>query len=92
MWSSFRVSDAAFATAMDKIRKSETIYSWSFWTHVGEYLDLCFKYVIIIYYYLLFFYYYDDLFKYFFRSIIASFSMPDILTKWWSLFLFTLQV
>ncbi len=27
-----------------------------------------------------------------FRSIYASFSMPDILTKWWALFLFTLQV
>lgn len=23
---------------------------------------------------------------------MASFSMPDVLTKWWALFLFTLQV
>jgi hypothetical protein len=26
------------------------------------------------------------------RSFLASFSMPDVLTKWWALFLFTLQV
>lgn len=43
MWSSFRVSDAAFATALEKIRKTETIYSWIFWVNVGNYLNLWFK-------------------------------------------------
>jgi hypothetical protein len=43
MWSSFRVSDAAFNQAMDKIRKSETIWGKEFWIHVGGYLDLCLK-------------------------------------------------
>ena len=43
MWSSFRVSDAAFKTALDKILKAETMASYQFWSHVGDYLVLHLK-------------------------------------------------
>lgn len=44
MWSSFRVSDAAFQQALDKIKKTESIFSKEFWVNLGNYLDLCVKY------------------------------------------------
>mmetsp|Transcript_3692 Transcript_3692/g.5713 ORF Transcript_3692/g.5713 Transcript_3692/m.5713 type:complete len:1372 (+) Transcript_3692:182-4297(+) len=68
MWSSFRVSDAAFKTAWDKIARAESFCTCAFFNHLLDYFNLCLK------------------------SIIASFSMPDVLTKWWALFLFTLQI
>lgn len=43
MWSSFRVSDAAFTAALENILKAESFCSLSFATHILHYMSLVVK-------------------------------------------------